>query len=270
MIVKAAPGACSRPKCQNRITAKALCRKHYRADVELRCANRTYVRGYVDRGDVIAHIDALLATGLSKRRISALAGLHRDAVYLVCKSGRSRCTADLAAKLLSVPIPATPRHITIPPGAVVPAVGTVRRLQALVAIGYSQRYLGQRLGIRHETNTSALFRRHDFVTAATAARVNDLFDELSMTPGGSRRSIARAKANGWAPPLAWDDIDDPNEIPHTTVQGFVSFAERYDDLRQLGITNIDDVARRLGIQRDTVVQNLRRINNRTQRKETRD
>ena len=64
---------------------------------------------------------------------------------------------------------------------VLEAHGTRRRLQALVAIGYSQSYLADRLGI-HAGNFGTMFHHRGQVTVATARAVADLYDELSMTP----------------------------------------------------------------------------------------
>lgn len=94
----------------------------------------------------------------------------------------------------------------------IPSVGTVRRVQALVAIGWPTRELAERLGV-HAKIIQRLIGQ-EIVLRTTAKKITALYDELSMTPGPSDISRRRAKARGWAPPLAWDDIDDPNEQPN--------------------------------------------------------
>ena len=99
--------------------------------------------------------------------------------------------------------------------ATVPAVGTIRRIQALVCMGWSMPTLSQRLGAAQPQTIQNLARKpHDArIRVATAEKIRALYDELSMLHGPNRVGAARAASKGWAPPLAWDDIDDPDERP---------------------------------------------------------
>jgi hypothetical protein len=94
--------------------------------------------------------------------------------------------------------------------ALVPAIGGVRRIRALVALGWSQAKLSAALGFNNRTEE--IFARND--RAITA-----LYERLSMQlpPEQTHRdkiSASRARnyanSHGWEPPLAWDDesIDD--------------------------------------------------------------
>ena len=56
--------------------------------------------------------------------------------------------------------------------------------------------------------------RRSIVTAPTWRRVMAAWDALSGSMGRSVRTIKRAAAAGWSPPMAWDDIDDPAEQPN--------------------------------------------------------
>ena len=102
----------------------------------------------------------------------------------------------------------------------VPALGPIRRVQALQALGWSAPQIAKRAGInyRHIYN----LHRHETVYTSTLARIERAYDELSMelppeTTTGERISARRARNHarrqGWPPPLAWDDIDDPHEGP---------------------------------------------------------
>lgn len=96
----------------------------------------------------------------------------------------------------------------------IPATGTVRRIQALQALGWSYGHIGAVVG--KSDNWAYMISRSPSVTTTTATLVARTYDELSMRvpPGGyADRTRRRARAKGWAPPLAWDDIDDPNEQP---------------------------------------------------------
>lgn len=97
------------------------------------------------------------------------------------------------------------------------ATGTHRRIQALVALGHTLYDLSLELGMTTRYAGKILAAKN--VRPVTAAAVDDLYEQLSMTrPEGwvAERSRAQAAAKGWAPPLAWDDIDDPSELPSGT------------------------------------------------------
>ncbi|MFG2165542.1 hypothetical protein [Micromonospora chersina] len=95
------------------------------------------------------------------------------------------------------------------------ATGSTRRMQALVAIGWSLRGIGRISGYHHRTIQDVAYGRRRRITRQTAAWVADLYERLSGTPGGSRYALTVAKRNGYVPPLAWEgvDIDDPNAKP---------------------------------------------------------
>lgn len=95
------------------------------------------------------------------------------------------------------------------------SLGTARRLQALAAIGWSAAKLATELGWdSHCTVSNLQQRRRAKVTLATATLVADVYERLSMTPGGSKRARLFAARKGWPAPLAWDDdIDEPTARP---------------------------------------------------------
>jgi DNA-binding NarL/FixJ family response regulator len=121
---------------------------------------------------------------------------------------RQFVNASVARRILSV----TPEQIVT---AFVDPTGTVRRLQALVAIGYSQTEIAERLGV-HTGNLSPLIHgKRPRVSVRTYASTRALFVELWAHPvtghaGDRPRAIAASRK--WVGPLAWDDIDDPAEI----------------------------------------------------------
>jgi hypothetical protein len=100
--------------------------------------------------------------------------------------------------------------------------GTVRRIQALVAVGYPQSVLAAYLGRPEERLRGSV--RSGIVTASLARAVRELYDRLWDQPPPQRTRAERtamsyarnyAAARGWVPPLAWDDdtIDDPSAGP---------------------------------------------------------
>lgn len=93
--------------------------------------------------------------------------------------------------------------------------GTMRRVQALVALGYTFRVIGEHLGCSHDCARKLAFPG-EFVRTSTAAKVDQVFERLCMTVptgAGVRHAKATARRYGWVPPLAWDDIDtDPAPV----------------------------------------------------------
>lgn len=205
---------CSR--CARRATRRGLCHAHYE---QYRTRQHAYGRWesvYVDAASVRRHVRALLDAGLSLRRIHDLAIVDRKTLHWLMVGRPERGTgpsrsirADTARRLLQVTVP-TRADQAVAPGTAVSAVGTTRRLQALVALGHSQAYLCQRLGIR-PANAAPLFSGdRSAVRAQTARNVAALFDELQMVQGRDEAGRRRATQLGWAPPLASDEnrIDD--------------------------------------------------------------
>lgn len=93
------------------------------------------------------------------------------------------------------------------------ALGTRRRLRALVALGWPPAVLAERLGVP-PTEVSRLCHRARRVYSPTADRVSSLYGALCMLPGPSEATRLRARRAGWVPPLAWDgDLDDPAASP---------------------------------------------------------
>lgn len=139
----------------------------------------------------------------------------------------------------------------------VDATGTVRRIRALHALGYSRLDLATRLGM-FENNLPRI-GRSGVVYRVVAEKVTALYDELSMIPGPSARAVAHAARKGWVPPLAWDDdsIDDPAARPYVAPRR--GLRDGWDEarwadvehLRGFGYTD-DQIAARLGIEPDSL------------------
>ena len=86
---------------------------------------------------------------------------------------------------------------------------TRRRIQSLHQAGYSTYQIADMAGMKRPTVTKLLHVRQ--VTRDTAERINRVWEELHTLPVGKPAKAAKGK--GWVPPLWWDDIDDPDEIP---------------------------------------------------------
>lgn len=98
----------------------------------------------------------------------------------------------------------------------VPATGTRRRIWALKALGHSGADIAGRIGVTYQAIHKLEHGRADRVFAATAANVARAYEGMCMVqPSGYHATRIRNQAarRGYAPPLAWDNIDDPDEFP---------------------------------------------------------
>jgi len=164
------------------------------------------------------HLHQLRQLGLSLTGISALCGQPESTLvsllYPQSRSYRRWITPTTHDAIISAWLDLD----RLPAEQRLSAAGTVRRLQALAAIGWSLSALARQLGVSvqsvHHTRTRAKVR------ADKARAVRDLYQRLQLTPGGSVRTVRQAAQSGWLPPLAWDDdtIDLPWATPFTQEQ----------------------------------------------------
>jgi len=146
------------------------------------------------------------------------------------------------------------------------STGTARRMRALVALGWGTGKLARELGVSTCRARQLLAQTSPTAELATARRVADLYDRLSMTTptptsqhdkAGITQARNTARRKGWAAPLAWDEaaIDDPDAQP----QG-VGYARPpavdIDEWSRLVTTGEDPTraARRLGVTVSAIAQ----------------
>lgn len=216
---------------------------------------------YVGAQHVRRHIAMLRQAGMPDRQIAKLCGVSPSTVQLIMdkRTGPTvRVLSSTANKILAIATPPGPQAIAAD-GPLTAATGTTRRLRALIAIGYTPRLLSRELGLapRH---IYALFTGGDSVPAGIAQAVAGLFDRLEMTPGPSERARELAHKLAWAPPLAWDEDSIDDDAAHPAAGGVkhASFAERYRELRDLGVHDELVIARRLGMKLDSLQRQLAR------------
>lgn len=194
---------------------------------------------YVDAGPVRKHIAALRAAGIGVERIAQLAGLSVSHIRELAQHGRGdtagtqRVRPSTAMRVLRIGLGDASRA----PSSRVNASGTRRRLQALVAIGWSAGLLAAHLGRR--PNSLCRSMAGESVTARTAQDVAILYERLWNTPPpqmtneqrvAANAARAHAAAQGWLPPLAWDNIDtDPT--PPLAIGG----ASQRNDLDEIAV-----------------------------------
>lgn len=138
------------------------------------------------------------------------------------------------------------------------AIGIQRRLQALSRQGWSMRVVADLADV--DMDGLKRLRRRDpivFVRRYIAEAVVDVYDQLEMAlpedGPSSRKTRVDAAARGWLPPLAWTDIDDPDEQPNDWEY---RKSNRADAIKDLDSTKagISQACRQLKITREALQQ----------------
>ena len=167
------------------------------------------------------HVNRLRAQGMGAMRIAELAGVSGGSMtkliyghYAPGPGGRNgngellrgpseRIRKDVAQRILAV-------QLELRDGARVPNTDTARRLQALVANGWSMSKLGQQLGGSPGNFNPVVTGRRREVSVRTAKAVHALYLELAdVAPPedewrdkiAASRSRGLARSKGWTPPL---------------------------------------------------------------------
>jgi hypothetical protein len=230
---------------------RGMCQKHYRAWLR---ANRP-----VPIAAVHDHIEQLRSAGFGYRRISDLAGVGfttaRDIAHP--RSTRKFVSAPVAAKLFAVTIEDRPARIN--------PVGVGRRIEALIALGYTENRIADSLGITQSNLWKLFGGRATWVRPETFAKVDAVFRELSVLPMPegwvAERARRRARRRGWVPPLAWDEheIDDPAATPAQRWKpvGDHDWIEHVVDCRRLGWSD-ERIAADMGVEVESLMRRLDR------------
>lgn len=210
-------GGCRCPKCRE-------AHRVYAADRRRQIAYGRW-NPWVDATPVREHVRELQRQGMGRRRIGALAGVDQSMIWRlehgIPSLGRgptSKLRKATADRVLAVQAGLD----AVADSALIDATGTHRRIQALVAAGWSLSKIALRLGVQPANMSTTMSRTRLY--ASTVRAVRGLYDELwdcpspAGTPGerAARTQAYRfAAERGWAPPLAWDDetIDDPEARP---------------------------------------------------------
>ena len=119
----------------------------------------------------------------------------------------------------------------------VPAGPSQRKIQALHAMGWPIAQIAHRMGRSHQSLTNTLSR--DMIKPSTEAAIEEVYRELEMKIPEPSRAVTqarnRARARGWPPPLAWEDIDagilaKPEPIPRARLDyDLVEYVMQYHD-----------------------------------------
>ncbi|WP_167198019.1 hypothetical protein [Brevibacterium pigmentatum] len=177
------------------------------------------------------------------KRVAKAAGITSSTLYplLYGRGGtdprpiRKQISKALEAKLLAV----TP---DMADGSIVDNLGSVRRLQALAAIGWSQHRLAREFDMFPGNFGKVIHGERGGIRVSTAKQIGEFFNENWSTPpvaatrfeqAGITRAKREAAAKGWVTAAAWDDIDDPTEVPKADIGNEVTDSRAASTLEKL-------------------------------------
>lgn len=203
---------CKRAECRRR--GREYDRRRYR-----QVGYGTW-RSLVDAAPVREHIAALREAGNSIPDIQRLASVGAATLSRILYDSpqnprAQRIRHEVADRILAVEIAPPPTK----PHQLVDGLGTRRRLQALISMGWTLNALGPLLGFHPRRLTDLLHGDRVFVSTARRIaegyRVVQTWDPAAHGVPQSSRTMSRnlAAREGWYGPLAWDNIDDPDAKP---------------------------------------------------------
>lgn len=161
--------------------------------------------GWVDSRPVREHVLMLGRAGHSLSYVARAAGVTITTVAGIRDGRYSGCNHRVAATVMRVSYAPGPGQVRVG------ALSARRRVHALACLGWTSRHVAAELGITAATLSRSLCG--DTMHYQRWQAISDVYDALHMTPGPSQRARGRGRSEGWLPPLAWDDIDDPDETP---------------------------------------------------------
>lgn len=149
------------------------------------------------------HYLSLIAAGWTRAAVAGHAELNTRTLSRWVNGRSNPYVAGRVAKIR----PNTIAEKTIPGYGKpdVSRVGTVRRIQALLVMGWPHRVLSERVG--QDTRLLLSRKTGRRVRHSTHENVCKMYRELSWQRGPSKETRRRALELGYAGPAEWDDID---------------------------------------------------------------
>lgn len=158
------------------------------------------------------HLLRLQQRGLSYMQISRACGVHPTSLGEIARGKRHRISRKAETAILAVPID------WVDTIGNVPAIGAVRRVRALYAIGVSRLTLVAETGFSKDSINHLASGRWEAIDVRRMIVVRAAYDRLWRSPGSSVKNRYRAQRESWPGPLHWNDesIDDPDGFPDWT------------------------------------------------------
>jgi hypothetical protein len=209
--------------------------------------------GLIDATPIRNNLNRLHQLGWSYEALSAIHGQGTPAALRLIAAGVSKKAERKFEAVADIPY-----TLAVPASVAdtmwVPTLGATRRVRALLRQGWRHQDLHEYAGRSVAVFATGTYTRTKAIDWRIVA---GLYDQLSMSDGGSQKTATRAQRLGYAPPLAWDNIDNPDEQP-TGVRDpdrtLDRTAERADILTEIDGRggNHYEAARTIGIRLDAL------------------
>lgn len=206
------PTTCTSGRCTNKSwRPDGLCAKH------AKCAGK--LRPNVTTATAQHALAALRAEGWTLAQISRSTGISTAGLKLIPKRDPEAPTKATTYEALKDLIGTQPNN-----EGKLPAWPYNRRLQALQAAGYTGRQLADLTGLSYGQISRLSLNVTQQTNWYVADKILTLWEEVAHNPIiGPATPTARRRL--WEPPLAWEDIDDPDEhhpkpVTHITVSPY--------------------------------------------------
>lgn len=237
---------CQLPECRARFNERRRA---------IKAGTRQPDRVLIDATPVREHINELQEAGMSLTCIARFAGVAHSTVCSFIngrphdRRGRQRVTTpEVAEKILAV------RPLT--------AIGALRRMQALAAVGWT----GRKIAARADVSAAWVFALQPDtpIVISNAEKLAAAYEELrrlqpeahGVLPGHAENARQRAKDNRWPPPSYWatrmNDIDDPHFEPMYGVTRRLIIAQDANELMRFSGLNKAAAAERLGVDKSYI------------------
>lgn len=205
----------------------------------------------VDAAPAIAHLRMLLDAGSGWKETARAAGISAGSLSALVSGKQKRVRRTSMERILALqPKPA--------PKVSIPSLGTVRRVQALIAAGHRARDIAAAAGLDICSIVDVTAGKPS-VRRETADAIAKAYRQLAGIAGNNTRGINRGRRMGWPTPAEWaGDIDDPNVDPSTWARdddgrrAAVALAEDADFIMRTTGVGIELAAERLGVPRNTL------------------
>ena len=249
-------------RCPNKTRPgwRGYCKKHYFQVLR----NDGRESGWLPSDEARTHLVALRKAGVRWVQLIEMSGMGEKSLRYLHDGKTERIQVESAKRILAMRAPTSVPDADKNTYAFTPAIGTVRRLQALQAMGYTQQELATRLGNNRWTLGLIARQNAPEVRVSTARKVDKLFRNLQLLPppdtSAARRARTLAAKRGWVLPFCWDedDIDNPLAKPFVPT-GFTTKnrMEWYQKLRAKGL-NDGQIAKEMNISPSSLSRWLQR------------
>ncbi|KIA63039.1 hypothetical protein [Nocardia vulneris] len=191
---------------------RGLCGTCYSALRNKELAYGRWESELVPAADTFAHIDALTDAAMGHLQIRRLSAVPAATFSRLLRERPPQIGRLTAQRIAAVPVPQTVAALVASAQGheVVPALGSTRRLRALVSAGWPMATMAYDLGMRR-AGMDRLIHRSIRIRAYRHHEVVALFNRLQFEQGPSDDAAAYGLERMWPLPFEWDEdsIDEP-------------------------------------------------------------